>query len=347
MMRTVFTVIGSVGAVAIVLFVIACAGFMFPIESAFYLVFGWAFYLGRVLPRVRPDWSVVATAAICLAGFAWGSHRLLTWLCEQPGEGAGLDETAALKRWRAQWTGAIVAVVVVMFAAGVAAVGVTHQVGWLMTSKDPLVEDRGNTGDESMYHLELMARGVSDYRHAHAVLPAGGTFDASGRPLHGWQTMILPFLHEAELFDRIDLTVPWDDIRNREPFRTEVWIYLNRSVRRAGPIGKDGYVPSHYSGNVRVLGARRLERIKDGASQTILAGEAAGDFHAWGDPVNWRDPALGINRTPAGFGGPLSGGAFFTFADGSARFLKDTTDLNVLKALSTPDGGEEVSKDSY
>ena len=38
-----------------------------------------------------------------------------------------------------------------------------------------------------------------------------------------------------------------------------------------------------------------------------MAGEVAGDFKPWGDPTNWRDPALGINRSPEGFGGPLSG----------------------------------------
>jgi hypothetical protein len=35
------------------------------------------------------------------------------------------------------------------------------------------------------------------------------------------------------------------------------------------------------------------------------------------------------------------------FVDGSVRFIKNTIDAQVLKALSTPAGHEEVSSDNY
>jgi prepilin-type processing-associated H-X9-DG protein len=78
-----------------------------------------------------------------------------------------------------------------------------------------------------------------------------------------------------------------------------------------------------------------------------MGGEVVSHFKAWGDPTNWRDPALGINRSLSGFGSPAPGGANFLMVDGSVRFLKDNIDLRVLKALSTPAGGEKVSSDEY
>ena len=47
------------------------------------------------------------------------------------------------------------------------------------------------------------------------------------------------------------------------------------------------------------------------------------------------------------FGSQHPGGANFAMADGSVRFLKDTTAMAVLRALGTRAGGEVVSADSY
>ncbi len=76
-----------------------------------------------------------------------------------------------------------------------------------------------------------------------------------------------------------------------------------------------------------------------------MAGVVAGGFRRWDDPTHWRDPALGINRSPEGCGSRNPGGANFLFADGSVKFLKDTIDPGVIKALGTPAGGEVVGAD--
>lgn len=121
--------------------------------------------------------------------------------------------------------------------------------------------------------------------------------------------------------------------------------YQNPGIRPTNEADAVGYALSHYAGNARLLGGdvpRCMGEVTDGVSATIMAGEVAGRFKPWGDPTNWRDPALGISRSPEGFGGPYPGGANFLMVDGSVRFVKDSIDPKILKSLSTPAGGETI-----
>jgi len=125
---------------------------------------------------------------------------------------------------------------------------------------------------------------------------------------------------------------------------------------------------------------RGTRDITDGTSNTIAAGESAycndgryqnanvaggaACFNVWTISLRhgstFRTTVNPLNTlpgrgafTPAGwtmtsaFGSRHSGGANFLFADGSVRFLKDSTSLPIYRALSTRDAGEVVSSDSY
>jgi len=340
-----FSVVYLMAGLTIALLLLGCMGLFAPIDLTLNLAVGWAPFLARVAPLTKVDPGGIATALVCLGLLAAGGHAFLVWFY---GTFRGPDH-----RWPFRRTASVVGVVVVMFAAGMATAGVAHQVGWLFGSGERLVGTNWTVGNrmQSVNNLKQIALGLHNYHRRHKTFPSGGTFDPIGRPLHAWQTLVLPFIEQQELYDRIELNVPWDEARNRPASRTSVSGYLNpayarEDVRRNGA----GYALSHYAGNARVIGGdarRTIADIKDGTSNTILAGEIATGYRPWADPTHWRDPALGINRSPDGFGGPFPGGTNLLFADGSVRFVKDTTDPRVLRAIATPDGGETVNADSY
>ena len=105
----------------------------------FYLVVGWALFLERVLPLVVIDWFSLGLAAACLTGLVCGMHYFCVWLHREitlRKAAFELDpeqERPPLQAWKLRTTLAIIGIVVLMFVAGIAAVGTVHQLVWLRT----------------------------------------------------------------------------------------------------------------------------------------------------------------------------------------------------------------------
>ncbi|MEX0936654.1 MAG: DUF1559 domain-containing protein, partial [Pirellulales bacterium] len=114
----------------------------------------------------------------------------------------------------------------------------------------------------------------------------------------------------------------------------------------------------------------RLSDITDGLSNTMLVAERAGlpdkyvgrklegtietidDFDgqghegAWGISTHYPNMAIWNQRVNESSGGLYSfhtGGAYAAFADGSVRFLSESTDLDVIFAIATRSGAEHVN----
>ena len=300
------------------------------------LAFGWLAYPARVLPRVTVAWHGVATGVVGLALFTIGLHWTLRWFSGEVQKAGG-----GRRPWSARWTASLVALVVVMFVAGISATAVVHQAGWLIASRRSLIEEKTLLRDDwgsSVDHLKQIGM-APDMLAMGSESPPPGHLHPKGAVLQSWMTAILPgtpFVLGGNL--RKDL--PWNDPRNSAYFKAVVPLYLNPEVRVIR--NPEGYALGHYAGNVHVLGRDRgASRIRpDGSSNTILAGEVAEGFKPWGDPTNLRDPGLGVNKVPGGFGGQSGSGANFLFQDGSVRFLRNTTSRDVLRRLSTPGATE-------
>jgi predicted Zn finger-like uncharacterized protein len=196
----------------------------------------------------------------------------------------------------------------------------------------------------TMNNLKQIGLALYNYHDSMMVFPPGGVFTAEGEARHGWQTMLLPYVEQGFVYNKVNFNVPWTNAENRPQFQTKIPAYL--SPGNTEEVDANGYALSHYAGNSFLFGKNtslRLSSITDGTANTIMAGEANGNFKAWGHPENWRDPSDGIARGPDSFGRLGSTGASILFCDGSVRFLDAKTDPKILQAMATPSGGEVIN----
>ncbi len=73
-------------------------------------------------------------------------------------------------------------------------------------------------------NLKQISLALQTYHDQYHSLPPAYTVDATGKPLHSWRTLILPFL-QPTLYESIDLTKPWDDPANAAALESNVAAY--------------------------------------------------------------------------------------------------------------------------
>lgn len=293
--------------------------------------------------RVTVDWLGVAIAALWLTLFAMG----LRWSYLQLREPKPATSSPSKNR-KVRCALSLMGLLVSMFAAGIFFLGISDQVGGLLKRGEPLLVQKLALGDsrrESGRNLQSIGIAVHSYHDYHRSLPLAATDTGTGIPRHSWQTMILPFVYSGYLeFGMIDAALPWDHPRNAAYFERFVPAYLNPGLGMLRD--PRGFAPSHYAGNSQLWNGeiRAFGDVIDGTSNTIMAGEVAGEFKPWGDPTNLRDPATGLNRSLDGFASPSETGVVVVFMDGSVDFISNDIDPRVLKALSTPAGHDKAAR---
>ena len=352
--RRKLTAVEFIGVIAItsllgMMCILPFGGPAFIFEIPLRVMFGWALFLWHTVPRVSVVWSDVAMAAVFFVAFGTGLHGFFLWLSREIATKRG--EPAA--PWPPRRTFSLVGLIVLIFASGIAAVGITHESVWMARMQESWLnaDSQATIRARSRHNVHAIGIGFHNFRDEQGFFPAGAVLDADGIPLHGWGTLILPHIEQGPIYNQIDLRRAWNDPKNRPAFSTIVSMYVNPGFwRTIGPQNSEhnaeGIALSHYAANQHVVSSRpgmKMEDIRDGAANTILAGEVAASFRPWGHPLNWRDPSKGINKSADGFGGPWESGAHLMMVDGSVRFLSNDIDPSVLRALSTPAAGDVIN----
>lgn len=196
------------------------------------------------------------------------------------------------------------------------------------------------------HNLKQIAIALHNYHDKFQAFPPAYTVDADGKPLHSWRTLILPYLDQKTLYDKIDLAKPWDDPANAEVFKLYN-IEAYRCPSEPGPATHTTYLAVVTSNScLRPGESARMSDIKDGMSNTLMVTEVDSD-HA----VPWMSPAdadeslfLAISPTSKLV---HTGGVQAAFADGTVRFLIVGLPAQIRRALVSIDGNESLNDDYF
>lgn len=339
--------LGCAATLGVVSLLLAFIGLVVPLDAVFALAFGWLRHSWRLASQVRVE-PIQFGTFLLLTLIAVGLFRRLM-VTEEPPPAQAPDNAGAgsARRLPAGFAWRAVALCLVAFTAGIAMVGVAHQSAWLAVSPEPWTENSFSlsvAGSVSRNQLRTMAQGVYAYEDEFLKLPGASVYSADGGALHSWMTRLLPYVGEPGLYRVIDVARSWRDPANAGPLSRTVEEFRYPALGRIVlPESIERRAIATYAGNIRVFGPTGCEtsrQVKDGPSQTLFLGEVRENFRAWGDPSNLRDPALGVNRSPFGFGAPWPSGTHFMMGDGSVRRISDRVSPEVLLQLATPNAGD-------
>ena len=176
-----------------------------------------------------------------------------------------------------------------------------------------------------------------------------------------WCAFLLPYLEQQNVAAKLDLSKPFDDPANADGAGAVLRVFLCPASRRTSDL-IDGRGACDYGGiyGERIASPNNppkglliydrafcIAEVTDGLSNTMAISEDCGWTDGqWINGLNIFDVAYAINSAPDYENDIRSdhfNGANALFADGSARFLRQTLDLPVLAAICTRAGGEVVN----
>ena len=158
---------------------------------------------------------------------------------------------------------------------------------------------------------------------------------------HSFRVGLLPYMQQDSLYKQIDLTQPWDGVKNSPFTGTPIKEFLDpanpASVGTATPYRMFVGPGAMFDGTAKMP---TLTSITDGTSNTIMAVAAT-------QTVPWASPqelpyGPGIPLPPLG-STPTADGFIALMADGSVRYIRKTIPAADLRSLIEKADGRVVN----
>ena len=191
-------------------------------------------------------------------------------------------------------------------------------------------------------NLKQIALALYNYHDFYEAFPPAYTVNENGQRLHSWRTLILPWMEERPLYQKIDLSKPWNHPTNAEAFKTAPHAFRCPSFE----------LPADSTTYLAVVGEnacfhptkpRAISEITDGTSNTLMVIEVPVK-----QAVSWMSPQDADEQTVLRISEhdelAHTGGVQAALADGSARFLSATMAPETRRAVISINGEEVVGE---
>lgn len=207
---------------------------------------------------------------------------------------------------------------------------------------------------ECKNNLKQIGLALHNYHEMYSIFPASGI----SIPSISWRTQLLPFIDYEQLyFEKYDHEQAWNAEVNLPVAQRQIPNYYCPTRWRRNDKDEQG---RYYTDYVMLNGDGafslpnnpiRSQHVTDGLSNTLAVTEASGLNIVWTEPRDAETDSqpIGINLAGDEYSesrGIASSrhpnGAHVLFADGAVKLLDENIDPQVLKALTTIDGGEPV-----
>lgn len=193
---------------------------------------------------------------------------------------------------------------------------------------------------QSMNNMKQMMLALHNYAAVHKGFPPAVIVDPESGVKRSWRVEILPYVEQAQLYDRYKKNEPWDSESNLKVLdeMPQVFALPGAEGTNETPyqaiVSEDGALTPKEDG-----GNRKFRDFTDGMSNTVVLVETK-PFVPWTKPDDVGD-VMAVTKVSLR---PGESGFLAAIADGSVRFFSSSIDANVWKALLTKSGGEVVGQ---
>lgn len=189
---------------------------------------------------------------------------------------------------------------------------------------------------------------LHNYHSQYDALPPAYVADATGKPMHSWRVLLLPYVEQTGLYNRYNFNEPWNGPTNIMLLNSMPSTFACPS-RFSNPTNLTSYVAVTGPGTM-FPGTRsiKLGDVTDGTSNTLMIVEVSNVDIPWTAPVDLdvRTMSWRINDLKhEGISSKHPGGANVGVADGRTRWARDSMTPGNLRAVLTIAGSEGISMD--
>ncbi len=200
-----------------------------------------------------------------------------------------------------------------------------------------------------------ITRALHCYHSEHDSFPPAYIADSTGRPMHSWRVLLLPYLDKQALYDRYDFNEPWDGPNNRQRAAEIAVEYRCVTADRADYADTTTSYVAVVGPETAWPGAMPMavDDIADGWDRTILLVEVVDSGIHCMEPrdLTMKEVLTGVTpeqRTRVSSRHERKKGFFIrsekvvnvALAGGDVRTIPEDLSPELLKAMLTSSGGE-------